>query len=82
MTKQDLSKAYFTSTSRVIDLMQNLYDVLHDHRGKPIDEKDTVSRLTNEHLKEIRSELDLIKTAVSEAEEFNISNTTKFNNIK
>jgi len=82
MTKQDLSKAYFTSTSRVIDLMQNLYDVLHDHSGKPIDEKDTVSRLTNEHLKEIRSELDLIKTAVSEAEEFNISNTTKFNNIK
>jgi len=82
MTKQDLSKAYFTSTSRVIDLMQNLYDVLHDHRGKPIDEKDTVCRLTNEHLKEIRSELDLIKTAVSEAEEFNISNTTRFNNIK
>jgi hypothetical protein len=69
MTDQDLSKAYYTSTSRVIDLMQNLYDVLHHNNGNPINEKDLVCRLTNEHLKEIRSELDLIKTAVAEAEE-------------
>ena len=69
MNEQQLSDLYFTATSRVVDVAQNLYERLHTQKGFPETDEELVRKMITETIKEIRSELDLIKTAVAEINE-------------
>ena len=69
MNDKQLSDLYFTATSRVVDVAQNLYERLHTQKGFPETDEELVRKMITETIKEIRSELDLIKTAVAEINE-------------
>jgi hypothetical protein len=69
MDNKKLSALYYTSTSRVIDVAQSLYESLHNYKGTPVTDEELVRKMITNAVKEIRSELDLIKTAVSESNE-------------
>jgi hypothetical protein len=69
MNEQQLSDLYFTATSRVVDVAQSLYERLHTQKGFPETDEELVRKMITETIKEIRSELDLIKTAVAEINE-------------
>ena len=69
MNEKQLSDLYFTATSRVVDVAQNLYERLHTQKGFPETDEELVRKMITETIKEIRSELDLIKTAVAEINE-------------
>tara|TARA_R100000951_G_scaffold60223_2_gene50642 strand:- start:8208 stop:8429 length:222 start_codon:yes stop_codon:yes gene_type:complete len=69
MDQQKLSDLYFTATSRVVDVTQALYEKLHTTKGLPECDEEMVRKTITDTIKEIRSELDLIKTAVAEINE-------------
>ena len=69
MDNKKLSELYFTSTSRVTDVAQTLYEKLHNYKGIPVTDEELVRKMITNAVKEIRSELDLIKTAVAETNE-------------
>jgi hypothetical protein len=69
MDNKKLSELYYTSTSRVIDVAQSLYEKLHNYKGRPVTDDEEVRKMITNAVKEIRSELDLIKTAVAESNE-------------
>ena len=69
MDNKKLSELYFTSTSRVTDVAQTLYEKLHNYKGIPETDEEQVRKMITNAVKEIRSELDLIKTAVAETNE-------------
>ncbi len=69
MTQEQLSDLYFKATSRVVDVSQALYEKLHTIKGHPQTDEEMVRKTITDSIKEIRSELDLIKTAVAESNE-------------
>lgn len=69
MNQEQLSDLYFTATSRVVDVSQGLYEKLHTQKGFPETDEELVRKMITDTIKEIRSELDLIKTAVAEINE-------------
>lgn len=70
MDKETLSKIYYTSTTRVMDVMEKLYEDLHGPTGTPKHHEDEIRKMITDTIKEVRSELDYIKTAVSEINEY------------
>jgi len=70
MNQEQLSDLYFKATSRVIDVSQDLYEKLHTQKGFPQADEEVVRKMITDATKEIRSELDLIKTAVAEINEY------------
>tara|TARA_R110000796_G_scaffold45496_2_gene110018 strand:- start:2020 stop:2244 length:225 start_codon:yes stop_codon:yes gene_type:complete len=69
MDTQYVSKSYFTATSRVNDLMTELYEDLHDYKGRPILDVKQVTDKINAYKRVVRTELELIKSAVEQYEE-------------
>lgn len=70
MDKETLSKIYYTSTTRVMDVMEKLYEDLHGPTGTPKYHEDEIRKMITDTIKEVRSELDYIKTAVAEINEY------------
>jgi hypothetical protein len=66
MTKEELSGCYFKGTSRAALIMEELYEAIHDTKGSPIEDYDTVKQYVDEAIKKVRLELDIIKTAAQE----------------
>ncbi len=73
MDQEQLSDIYFIATSRVVDVTQALYEKLHTSNGMPEMSEEVVRKTITDTIKEIRSELDLIKTAVAEINEYHSS---------
>lgn len=69
MDTQHVSKSYFTATSRVSDLMTELYEDLHDYKGRPLVDIERVTDKINAYKRVVRAELELIKSAVEQYEE-------------
>jgi len=69
MDTASVSKSYFTATSRVSSLMTELYEDLHDHKGNPILDLEEITNKINAYKRVVRTELDLIKSAVEQYEE-------------
>lgn len=72
MDSKALSTIYFISTSRVVDVVEKLYEDLHSDKGQPKVQEDEIRKMITDSIKEIRSELDYIKTAVAEINEYYI----------
>lgn len=66
MDSAKLSHLYFIASSRSTEVLNELYENLHNKEGVPIDEYDEVKALVQSAIKEIRQELSLIYSAVEE----------------
>ena len=71
MDKNELSRLYSVATSRAHDVIDELYENLHKRNGEPKDTEAQVILETSKVIRQIRSEIDLIKTAVAEYYELN-----------
>lgn len=69
MNDKSLSRCYSDATARIHTITTLLYEDLHTKEGTPIRDSSCVKRLTQECLKDIREEIDFIRTASKEAEE-------------
>ena len=69
MDTASVSKSYFTATSRVSDLMTELYEDLHDNKGNPLLDLELITDKINAYKRVVRTELDLIKSAVEQYDE-------------
>lgn len=69
MDTASVSKSFFTATSRVSDLMTELYEDLHDHKGSPLLDLESITDKINAYKRVVRTELDLIKSAVEQYNE-------------
>jgi hypothetical protein len=63
---KELSWLYFLGTSRAAIITESLYDALHNNSGQPIDDVDIVKSIVDSHIKQIKAELEIIKTAAEE----------------
>ena len=69
MDTASVSKSYFTATSRVSALMTELYEDLHDNKGNPLLNLELITDKINAYKRVVRTELDLIKSAVEQYDE-------------
>ena len=69
MDTASVSKSYFTATSRVSALMTELYEDLHDNKGNPLLDLESITDKINAYKRVVRTELDLIKSAVEQYDE-------------
>lgn len=69
MDTASVSKAYYTATARVCDLMTEMYEDLHDSKGNPLLDQETISYKINAYKRVVRSELELIKSAIEQYNE-------------
>ena len=60
---------YFIACDRVHEVMDNLYESLHDKEGNPITDLESVIDVVANSRKEIYEELDMIKSIVAEYED-------------
>lgn len=71
MDKNELSRLYSVATDRAHDLIDELYENLHKEDGEPKDTEAQVILETSKVVRQLRSEIDLIKSAVLEYYELN-----------
>jgi len=64
-----LSELYFIACNRVHEVIDDLYEALHEETGVPIRELECVEEAMEGVRAAIYQELDLIKSAVSEYED-------------
>ncbi len=69
MEKQKLSKLYSIATMNAHELIDELYESIHDKKGDPISSPDEIKILKQSYTAKIRQELDLIQTSANEASE-------------
>ena len=60
---------YFIACDRVHEVMDDLYESLHDKEGNPITDLESVIDVVANSRKEIYEELDMIKSIVAEYED-------------
>jgi hypothetical protein len=63
---KELSWMYYIGTARAAAVTEELYNSLHTPDGKPIDDPEVVKSLVDLHIKQVKAEVDLIKTAAEE----------------
>jgi|DEB0MinimDraft_10_1074344.scaffolds.fasta_scaffold14199_3 predicted RecB family endonuclease len=63
-----LSSYYLIACDRVHQVMDDLYEALHDEDGKPLTDLESVIDIVSSSRKEIYEELDIIKSIVAEYE--------------
>lgn len=66
MDKQELSRLYCISTSNAHDVLDELYEAIHNHEGDPIKDSARIKSIKQSFIFKIRQELDLIQTACDE----------------
>jgi len=66
MSPSRLSKIYHLACSRSQESLVDLYEELHDKKGNPIMNHDLVKSKIQQSIKEIRTELSLISSAIEE----------------
>jgi len=66
MDTKSVSKSYFTATSRVCALMTELYEDLHNKKGEPLTDIEDITHKINAYKRVVRTELELIKSAVEQ----------------
>tara|TARA_B110000908_G_scaffold171484_1_gene234408 strand:- start:1800 stop:2042 length:243 start_codon:yes stop_codon:yes gene_type:complete len=66
MNKDELSKCYYRGTDRSCQAIEKLYEELYTHSGDPQVDEEHVIKLVQDCIRKVRSELDIIKTAVNE----------------
>jgi hypothetical protein len=71
MDKNKLGELYSLATQRMHDLIDELYENLHNESGEPKDTEAQVTLETSKIIRAVRSELDLIKTSALEYYESN-----------
>ena len=64
-----VSSYYFIACDRVHEVMDDLYESLHDKDGNPITDLESVIDIVANSRKEIYEELDMIKSIVAEYED-------------
>lgn len=69
MDTDSVSKSFFTATSRVAELMTDLYESLHDHKGNPITDIEDATAKVNAYKRVVRAELELVVSAVQQYNE-------------
>lgn len=69
MDTASVSKSFYTATARVCDLMTELYEDLHDSKGNPLTDEESITYKINAYKRVVRSELELIKSAVEQYNE-------------
>lgn len=73
MNINQLSHKYYLACKRVSDVAEKLYEDIHTNGGHPITDEDVIRKKITDAIKEIRSELDLIKSAIAEYDEYHSS---------
>lgn len=68
MEKSSLSRLYFIACYRIHEVVDDLYEALHEETGEPLREWTSVEKAMDGVKLAIYQELDLIKTAASEYE--------------
>jgi len=63
-----LSSYYLIACDRVHQVMDDLYEALHDDKGDPLTDLESVVDIVSSSRKEIYEELDIIKSIVAEHE--------------
>tara|TARA_R100000149_G_scaffold63157_1_gene33940 strand:- start:191 stop:421 length:231 start_codon:yes stop_codon:yes gene_type:complete len=71
-----VSSYYFIACDRVHEVMDDLYESLHDKDGNPITDLESVIDVVANSRKEIYEELDMIKSIVAEYEDIQSSDNT------
>lgn len=68
MTSAELSRLHYIACSRAQEVLTELYEELHDYEGVPImdADKDWFKQKIQSAVKEIRTELSLISSAIEE----------------
>lgn len=69
MDTASVSKSFFTATSRVQELMTDLYENLHDNDGNPLLDEELITDRINAYKRVVRTELDMVKSAVKQYNE-------------
>ena len=69
METSKLSELYFIACNRVHEVIDDLYEALHEETGVPIRELEGVEEAMDGVRAAIYQELDLIKSAVNEYED-------------
>ena len=64
-----LSSYYLIACDRVHQVMDDLYEALHDKNGDPLQDTESVIDVVATTRKEIYEELDMIKSIVAEYED-------------
>ena len=64
-----LSSYYLIACDRVHQVMDDLYEALHDENGDPLYDTESVIDVVSSTRKEIYEELDMIKSIVAEYED-------------
>jgi hypothetical protein len=64
-----LSSYYLIACDRVHQVMDDLYEALHDKNGDPLQDTESVIDVVASTRKEIYEELDMIKSIVAEYED-------------
>lgn len=59
-----VSKTYFSACAMMHDAVDRLYESMHDSDGNPLLDEELVLDLTNSFKKEMRLEVDMIKSAL------------------
>lgn len=66
---RELSRSYSVATSRIHDVITDLYDGLHDQEGSPVHGVEDVYEMIRSVRKLINIEFDMIVSAVKEYSE-------------
>lgn len=68
MKSDRLSELYHLACARSQEVLVELYEDLHDDKGQPVvhDDLDSIKSRVQQAVKEIRTELSLINSAVEE----------------
>lgn len=69
MEKSKLSWMFHFACSRIHDVVDDMYEALHNESGDPQESISLVHEVVQEAKKNIYEELDLIKTVIDEYEE-------------
>lgn len=69
MTANKLSELYCLACSNAHELLDELYESIHDSNGNPIVSPEEVKSIRQKFYSKIRHELDLIQSASDEASE-------------
>lgn len=71
MKSKELSHKYFQACQRVADVSEKLYEDLHTRSGDPVTDEALIRKMITDTIKEIRTEFELIKSAIVELKETN-----------
>lgn len=66
MNEEELALCYWRGTDRACQAIEKLYEDLHKKTGDPNINEEEVIKMVQECIRKVRSELDIIKTAVNE----------------